>query len=343
MAFGIKFSQGWKGQLGVGAQLAALATKAVPTIFQDLGGSPDVSLKEEHTGKALLPGIRGGLPSRMVAVKRGVLTVTGGFGAPIYPDDLMNGLIWALIFGNNQTIAGDALLGFTHGFNEPILEAHLPAFGATVQVNVGQDGNVKLRDFIGCFLNKVTMTVPEDDVITLATEWVGREEQLAGTLATPSYTAINPFEGWMAKLKIGPVGGALTDIEYTDLTLERTVNVVMMNQKVNCTRFPVGRTYGTAETILSFNLKAKDDTSIQELFKTDVDQQAELTIIHTEDAGTNPSTPYTMKFVMEKVAIMDAVENLDNIQDISQPIVLQAYGENTRMVVINSVAGTYAV
>lgn len=343
MAFGTKFSQGWKGQLGVGSQLSALATKAAPTIFQDLGGSPDVSLKEEHPGKALLPGVRGGLPTRMVAVKRGVLIVTGGFGAPVYPDDLMNGLIWAFIFGNEQTVSGDTLIGFTHIFREPLSEAGFPQFGATVQVNVGQDGNVKLRDFIGCFLNKVTMTVPEDDVISLATEWVGQQEELAGTLATPSYSAINPFEGWMAKLRIGPVGGALVDIEYTDLTLERTVGVTMPHQKINCTRLPVGRSYGTAETTLSFNLKAKDDTSIQELFKTDVDQQAELEIIHTEDAGTNPSTPYTMRFLAEKVAIMDAVDNLDNIQDISQPIVLQAYGENTRMVILNSVAGTYAV
>lgn len=343
MAFGTKFSQGWKGQLGVGAQLSALATKAAPTIFQDLGGSPDVSFKEEHTGKSLLPGIRGGLPSRMVAVKRGILTVTGGFGAPIYPDDLMHGLIWALIFGNNQTVSGDTVTGFVHTFNEPLVEADLPQFGATVQINIGQDGNVKLRDFIGCFLNKVTLTIPEDDVITLATEWVGQQEELAGTLATPSYSTLNPFEGWMARLEIGPVGGALTPIEYTDLTWERTVGVTMVNQKLNKTRVPVGRTYGTAETKMSFNLKAKDDTSIQELFKTDVDQQAKLTIGHTEDAGSGPSSEYAMVFTLDKVAIMDAVDNLDNIQDINQPIVLEAYGANSNALMLNSVAGTYAV
>lgn len=343
MAFGTKFSQGWKGQLGVGAQLSALATLAVPTIFQDLGGSPDVSLKEERPGKDLLSGVRGGFPPRQVSVKRGFFTITGGFGALVYPDDLFNGLIWALIYGNNQVIVGDTLLGFTHLFREPLTETDFPQFGATVQVNIGQDLNVKLRDFIGCFLNKVTLTVPEDDVITLATEWVGREEQLAGTLATPAYSTISPFEGFMAKLRIGPVGGAVVDIEYTDLTLERTVNVAMIQQKINCTRFPVGRTFGIADTILSFNLKAKDDTSIQALFKADTPQKVELEIIHTIDAGTNPSTPYLMKFVGEQMEIFDAVDNLDNIQDINQPIVMRAFAANTNMTIRNSVPGTYAV
>jgi hypothetical protein len=340
---GSKFSQGWKGQLGVGAQLVALDAPVAPTIFQDLGGSPDVSLKEERPGKDLLSGVRGGFPPRMVSVKRGVFTVTGGFGAPIYPDDLFNGLIWALIYGNNQFTSGDVLTGFAHLFKEPLQESDFPQCGATVQVNIGQDGNVKLRDFVGCFLNKVTLTVPEDDVITLATEWVGREEQLGGTLATPSYTAVSPFEGWMANLKIGDTLGTAVNIEFTDLTLERTVNVVMVQQKLNRTRFPVGRTYGIADTTLSFNLKAKDDTSLQALFKSDTPQAVELLITHTSDAGTNPSTPYTMKFEGEQMEIFDAVDNLDNIQDINQPIILRAFGENSRVTLVNSVAGAYAV
>lgn len=342
------FSQGWKGFVGVGTQTVDLGTLVAPTVFQDLS-EPSLSLREIKPNKGVVPAIRGGIVPHNISVKRGNISLEGGFSGPLYPDDLFNGYIFGMLLGNNQLAAGDATNGFLHTFEEAGVEADYPLFGSTIQANIGQDGNIKLRDFLGCFLNKLTITVPEDDVITSEVEFVGRSETLQGTPGSPSYSTINPFESWMAKLKIGDVGlTSLVDLQFTDLTFEYTTNVIMVMQKLTCTRFPVGRVFGIPEVLMNFNVKAEDDVVLQQIFKDDTEKSLELTLKHDALSGSAPGSEYEIIIQLPKVTFLDAVDNLDSTEDINLPVQAQAFkdpvtGFTTKITSKNSVTGVYAV
>jgi hypothetical protein len=342
------FIQGWQGFVGIGTQTVDLATKVAPSIFQDLS-EPDVSLHEVKPNKGLVPAVRGGITPRKANVKRGFKSVEGGFSAPIYPDDLFDGMIFGMLMGNNQTTSGDATDGFTHQFDEPAVELDHPQFGSTIQVLVGGTTNAKLREFLGCFLNKLTITVPEDDVITLAGEFFGRSEDLQGTLASPSFTPVSPFEAWMAKLEIGDDLGSLVPVQFTDLTFEFTKNVSMITQKLNCTRFPVGRVLsGPPEVLLNFNVKAEDNITLQNIFKNDEVKAVRLRLKHDVLAGSGAGSEYEIIIDLPRTTSLVVPDNLNNIGEIDLPVSLAAFDDGTigytsRITVKNSVTGAYAV
>jgi len=342
------FVQGWQGYIGIGSQLADLSTKVAPTVFQD-PSEPDVSLHEVKPNKGLVPAVRGGVTPTNASVKRGFKSVEGGFSGPLYPDDLFDGIIFAMLMGNNQTTSGDATNGFTHQFDEPAAESDHAQFGSTIQVLVGGDDNTKLREFLGCFLNKLTITVPEDDVITAAGEFVGRSEDLQGVKASPSFTPVSPFESWMAKLEIGADLGSLSPVQFTDLTFEFTKNVSMISQKLNCTRFPVGRVLsGPPEVLLNFNVKSEDNITLQNIFKNDEIKAVRLTLKHDVLAGSAGGSEFDIIIDLPRVTSLTTPDNLNNIGELDLPVSLSAFDDGTigftsRITVKNSVAGAYAV
>ncbi len=205
-----------------------------------------------------------------------------------------------------------------------------------------------MRDFLGCFLNKLTITVPEDDVVNVAAEWMGHSEILGDTKSTPTYTNVSPFESWMVELEIGDTIGATSPLKFTDLTFEYTKNVKMKYQKLNSTRYPIDRTYTVPEVALSFNLNAEDNTTLQELFKNNTEKAVKIILKHDVLSGSNPGSEYEIVINLPRLTIMDAVDNLDTLEDINLPVNMIALkddveGHTVEITSKNSVSGTYSV
>jgi hypothetical protein len=169
-------AQGWSSYIGFGTQTVDQFTAADPTIFQEFNADESMSEVEANKG-AVTGGIR--YSQSFVTVRQSKRSVEGSSGTGfLYPNDYYFGKIWGAILGNNQTVSGDATTGYTHTFIEQTSQSESPQFGETIEIMRGGEitlsaANENLFKYIGCFANTVTLSLPEDDNINLAAEWVG--------------------------------------------------------------------------------------------------------------------------------------------------------------------------
>jgi hypothetical protein len=321
------FIQGWQGQVGFGVE-TVFGTPVAPTIFQDVGqGSAE--LKTNKPNKELVTGIRGTAKPVKVSRATGKSDTSGAISGAIYPDDFFNAHVFAAVLGNNNAVVavgGDGPAnGYLHTFSDPAAEADYPD-GLTIQEKVGGFGDSKTKDFASNYCNGITIEVPDSGLINMSTDWVGHSEGIpgTGTAAAATFSTDNPFEHYHAKLEIGNDSGSLVDVPFESLTFSHVVNVEMVNENFNCTKFPTGKRFGVPDISMEIVLKSIEDNTQYNHFFNDDTQYVRLTLKHDALAGTAPASEYEMTVNLPVSEFFGETEGLTGPEQITQPIQVQA-------------------
>lgn len=321
------FNQGWQGQVGFGVE-SVFGTAVAPTVFQDVGqGSSEIKTLKES--KELITGIRGTAKPVKVARSTGKISTAGSIAGALYPDDFFGGNVFAAVMGNNNTavaVGGDAPSnGVLHTFSEPTSAADYPA-GLTIQTKVGGFGDSKTKDFASNFCNGITIEIPDSGLVNVSTDWVGHSEGApgTGTAAAATFTTENPFEHRHAKLEIGDTSGTLIDVPFESLTFSHVVNVEMVNENFNCTKYPTGRRFGVPDINMEIVLKSIEDNTQYLHFFNDDTQYVRLTLKHDALSGTAPGSEYEVIIDLPICEYFGETEGLTGAEQLTQPLQLQA-------------------
>jgi len=201
-----------------------------------------------------------------------------------------------------------------------------------------------LKDFAGCFLSKLTLNMPADDIVTWAMDLVGVSMATAGVISAPTYTTENPYEGFHVDLQLGSAIGSTATTEAKDIVWSMD-NQIKMLPKLN-SQAPVGRVLGNRIVECSFTSNLKDFT-LQNLYKNNTTQAAKIIITHTALAGSS-SGFFTITINMPNIVFLGDEANLNNSQEIDQPIRFQAIHDATagyqiQITAKNSETGVYDI
>lgn len=337
--------QGWEHYVGFGNQ-SALGTKVDPTKFQHVDYA--VSLKENQPQRTVVPGaIKGRF---YVTALKGKFDVAGSVSMILRPDDYAGGRIWANLLPSNS-VSGDAADAYTHTFSLGAF-SDLPVYGETIQMFRGGSANTTISNFVGCFLKKLTMNVPEDGHVAIDTEWIGQKEvQGSGgdAIASPTYSDEPPFESYMLKVEIGATLAALSEVCVKDLTFEYDTMAKLLFQ--NCSsagRYANGVSYGVPEVLVSFNkILESDYTTIYNYFKDNTENAVQITLTHSSLAGSNAGSEYEIVIKLPRVIWKGETPELSAPEDNTLSMNLQAiqeqssYNYTCQIEVKNSESGTY--
>ena len=336
--------QGWNSYVGFGNQ-AALATAVTPTKYQhcDYG----VNLAEIRTGRSVVPGI---IKSREFKTSRkSQISVAGSIPMVLRPDDYAGGRFWASL-GMVNTVAGDADLGYTHSFTEAGTKATLPLYGETIEVYKGGADTNTLAKYIGMFVKRAVLNIPEEGVVMLNTDWVGVKETLTGTVQTPSYTTVAPFESWMLKVEVGASLAALSAINVKDLTIDWDTMVTLGHQHNGSSQYPTYVSWDIPVIKISFNKVLEDDYgTYYNYFKNDTENAVQITLTHTVLSGNNAGSEYEYIFKFPRVVWTGGTPAVDNEGALNLPLTFQAmeeqssYNYTVNFSIKNSESGTYAI
>lgn len=290
------YAQPWSGSVGFGKQASALATLAAATQWQAITSE---SMKMPHAGRKFEKAIRRGQDPTLAM--KGILSTSGNISGPLIPDDFFQGRLWACLLGNQNSVSTVDTSAYLHTFLEPRVgtPADWPAYGETIEINRGSYDNTLLFQFIGSFVKSVTITVPKDGAVTVDTEWVGCKQATAGTYATPTFSSKNPFEGWMADLKVGANYAGLASIDFETVKIKIS-NGVSMRQGLNG-RYPNGRSFGEhLESEIEFTYSLQESlTQFAKIF-ADTENALSLTLTSDQLAGA-ASAYYSLQFIFPRV------------------------------------------
>ena len=343
--------QGWQGYIGFGTQTVDLKTSANPTHFQEI--QPDEGLQETESDKAVISGgIRGS--QDLVSTRRGKRSVEGSSGSGnLYPDDFYQSKIWACLLGNNQTVAGSSIVGYTHEFLEPVNESETPQFGQTIEVLRGSEAtlsvaNQNLWKYLGCFISGLSLTMPENDLTSISPEWLGIKELYNETPnVAPTFSALSPFESWQTKIKIGATLGSATDINYVDATF--TADPKLKLTVDGGSRYPACRVFGKPEYAISLNQLSTDmlSSGLYGDWKNENQLSMIIELTHDQLAGSG-SGFYSVKIELPRVSIIGDTPNLSAIEDFPHAINFIALtdlvlGYKIKVTTVDSIDGVYAV
>jgi hypothetical protein len=344
-------AQGWSSYIGFGTQTVNQFTAADPTIFQEFNA--DESMQEVEPDKAAVAGgIR--YSQNKVTVRRGKKSVEGSSGTGfLYPNDYYFAKIYAAILGNNQTVSGDATTGYTHTFNEPTTKAQFPQYGETIEVLRGAEATVgvaneNLFKYIGCFANTVTLTLPENDNVSLAAEWIGiKEEYNATPNVTPTFSEVPQIESWQAVIKIGNTLGTATQIKYSDATFSINKNVVLTPD--GSSQYPDCAVFDKPDYTIQLNQITTDliASGLYGAWKNNTDQAMIIELTSDSLAGTS-SGNYKVTINIPRVTLLGDTPNVSGTQQFMTPVRFQALedateGYTVQIQVVDAVAGTYDV
>lgn len=337
-----QYNQAWESYVGSGTQGAALGTKVAATKFQTFTSE---GLKENRAGRKTEKGLRR-LQSNALALQ-GSRDVSGPIAGPLMPDEAMMGLWLACIFGNNNTVTGDAVAGYTHVFNLPALatEANYSQYGQTIEVCRGSKDNTCLFQYVGCFAKSLTISIKKEGAITYSIEWVGRSEETAGTIGSPTYTPKRPFEGWMADLKIATIIGSVASVEFTECTIKIDLGTKMIENRNG--KYPVGRVFGMYDASIEFSYFLKENLTVYNYITADTEIAAKMIITHNQLAGSS-SGFHTLTFYFPRTIVDGDTPNISGDSEVPHKVTLNALydpvaGYFCKVDSINSESGTYSV
>lgn len=338
-----QYNQAWKSYIGSGTQGAALGTKVAATKFQTFTSE---NLKTDRGGRKTEKGLKR-LQAPSIALQ-GSEQVSGNVSGILMPNEAMVGLWLAAIFGNNNTVAGDAASGYTHTFNMPTLatEANYPQYGQTIELCRGSIDNTCLYQYVGCFAKSITINVKKDSPITFSIDWVGRSEEVAGTLGTPTYGAnLRPFEGWMADLKIATLIGSVASVEFMECNIKIDIGAKMIGN--NNGKYPVGRVFEPPVVTVDFTYNMKESLTIYNYLTQNTEIAAKLIVTHNQLAGSS-SGFHTLEFYFPRTIVTGDTPSVSGDAEVPHKVLLTALYDSTESYYVkatskNGESGTYAV
>ena len=334
--------QGFLGQVVFGDQ-SAFGTKVVGTKIQTCEAS-GVSLKLNKPGREPVRAMRKG--RYMSRSKKGMINVSGAVPMILTPSEYGFGRFWANILASN-TVSGDAADAYTHTFDETDTIATMSVFGETIERCLGSIDVAANSAFDTMFLSKATLNAPEDGLVTLNTEWIGRNETHNVTIQAVSYGTVNAFEGYMGDVLIGANLGAVASVPVKDWTLEIDMRNKLMHQKGSQSQFVTDHIHGVPEYKLTFN-KIADDTfdAIYDYFKDDTENAVQLNLKHYTLAGSNANSEFEWTFNMPRVVWTgDTPETAEDDVNLQMTMIAMeeqsSYNYTAQCVIKNDESGTY--
>lgn len=335
--------KGNQGFVMLSGKQDTFGTKATPTYTGTIQAGEDLQMVKPQK-QVMTDRIR--LSQAPTFVQKGKMHVEGSLTYDYFVGEAM-GINLALLLGSNNTVAGTVSTGYTHTFNESSTCTDFPTSGITIQKFLGGCGSTMLVDNISCFANSFTLTVPEDGVVSYAVSYMGVKNEFGGTKATPSYSAVSPFEGWMAHVEVGTVIGSTSAIKIKECTLTINNNLQMLPDRNASNQYPSGFVPGVKTVEMSLSLSQEDSLTMYNYFKNDTENAVKLVLTHPTLAGT-VSGAYSLTFNMPRVTWMGEEPKLDSADVITGSYSLQALkdsvtGYQIQAVEVNATSGTYSV
>jgi len=335
--------RGNQGYVMLSDKQATYGTKKVPTVTGTIAAGEDLQTVKPNK-QVLTDRIRNS--EAPTYVQKGMIHVEGTLTYDFIPDEAL-GINLALLLGANNTVAGSATTGYTHTFNGWSTCTDIPTSGITIQKLVGGCDNTMLVDNISCFANSFDLTIPEDGIITYAVNYMGNKNTFGGTLATPSYSEVTPFEGWMSHLEIGTVIGSTTAIKIREASLSVNNNLTMVSDHNASNQYPSGFAYNSRTVDLSISLTQENNLTLYNYFKDDTENAVKLVLTHPSLAGTS-SGVYKLTISLPRVTWLGEEPKLDSADVLTGSYNLSALKDATtgyqiKAELVNSQSGVYSV
>lgn len=340
------FAQGFNNYVGTGVQTSALTTPQAAAQFQTIFSE---SLKKNQPGYQRVPAARFGREFTMV--QRGRSDISGGINFPLIPDEAGAGIWLAMLMGNNNSVTTTDTSAYTHVLSQMREQtaADKPAYGSTIEVLRGSVDNTLLTSYIGCFLNKYSLSIKNDGgVVEGNAEFVGAKEVIQPTISTPSYSTKKPFEGWQTTISYGSNLGSLSTISnFTDANVSISNNIKMLPSQ-NGSQLPVAASYGMLDAMLDFTMWLQEDVTFYNYFINQTTFAVRLKITSDELAGAS-SAYHSIQFDFPAVMMVGDIPNLSGPDAIPHKVSLQAfkgtgsYAYTAKVTVVNKTSGAYSV
>jgi hypothetical protein len=338
------YVRGNQGYVMISAKQSDNVTKATPVYTGTIASGEDFKTVKPQK-QVLTDRIRNN--NRPSIVQLGKIHTEGSMTYDFMPDEAI-GINLAMIAGSNNTVAGNASVGFTHTMNFWSSCADSVSVGVTVQKLVGGCANTLLVDNIGSFANSFQLTVPEDGVITYAMNYMGTKSAFGGsTLSTPSYSSQSPFEGWMAKFSVGALIGSVSAINIKTLSLTVNNNLQMITDHNASNQYPSAFVSSGRSVEISFEVTAEDNLTLYNYFLNDTTNACKLELIHTALAGS-ASGVHSLTFNMPKVTWLGDEPTINAADTLTTTYTMTALydsvtGYDIQAVLVNSQSGVYSV
>lgn len=337
------YIKGNQGYVMLSGRQTTFGTKTTPTYTGTIQAGEDLQTVKPQK-QAMTDRIRNRVAPSYV--QKGKIHVEGTLTFDLIPDEA-EGINLAMVLGGANTVSGSSTTGYTHTFSASSACLDYPQSGITIQKFLGGCGSTMLVDNISCFANSFTLTIPEDGVVTYAVNYMGVKNEYGGAKATPSYSAKNPFEGWMAHVEVGSVIGSTTAIKITEATLSINNNLQMMTDHNASNQYPSGFVPGSRTVEMSITLKQEDSLTMYNYFKDDTENAVKLVLTHPSLAGSS-SGVYSLTFNLPRVTWLGEEPKLDSVDVLTGSYNLtalwsEASGYDIQAILVNSQSGVYTI
>jgi len=337
------YVRGNQGYVMLSDKQSTYGTKKVPTYTGTIAAGED--LQTVKPSKAVLTDRIRNNEAPSIVVK-GTQHVEGSLTYDFIPDEAM-GINLAMILGSDNTVSGSATTGYTHTFNGWSACTGIPTSGVTVQKLIGGCTNTMLADNISCFANSLDLTIPEDGAVTYGVNYMGQKNTFGGTLASPSYSAVNIFEGWMAHIEIGSVIGSTVAVAITEASLSINNNLSMITDHNASSKYPSAFVPNSRTVDMSITMKQEDNLTLYNYFKDDTENAVKLILTHPDKAGS-ASGVYSLTISLPRVTWLGEEPKLDSADVLTGSYSLSALkdtvtGYQIKAELVNSQSAIYSV
>jgi hypothetical protein len=337
------YTKGNQGFVMLSDKQTALLTKKVPTLTGTIAAGEDLQLVKPQK-QALTDRIRNRVAPSIV--QKGKIHVEGSLTFDFIPNEVM-GINLAMLLGSVNTVAGTSSVGYTHTFNAWSTATDFPVSGITIQKFLGGVGSTMLVDNIGCFVNSMDLTIPEDGVVSYAVNYMGIKNEYGGSKATPAYSAVAPFEGWMATLSIGAAIGSVAAVPFKDCTLNISNNLTMVTDHNASNQYPTAYIPNSRSVTMSVNVSQEDALTWYNYFKDDTVNAVQLVLTHPTLAGS-ASGVHSLTFKLPTVTWLGEEPKLDSNDALSASYNLVALwdtvtGYDVQAILVDGIAAVVSV
>lgn len=336
--------KGSKGYVMLSVKQDTFGTAKTPTITGTIQAGEDLKI-QKSSKQVLTDRIRNKVAPDYVQIGRS--SVAGTLTYDFVPNEAM-ALSLAMVLGSNNTATGGATTGYTHTFNAWSACTGVPVSGVTVQKLLGGCTFAMLADYISMFTNSFELTVPEDGIVTYAVNYMGVKNQYGvSALATPAYSNVNPFEGWMAKVSVGALIGSVSAVSMKECKLSINNNLQMDTDHNASNQYPSGFSFGTRTVEMEITITQEDNLTFYNYFKDDTINAVQLELTHPTLAGSS-SGAHSLTFKLPRVTWLGDEPTLDSADVITATYKLQALwdtvtGYDIQAILVDGVAGTLVV